>query len=892
MLDKVISVFPTVKKISQPFNRLIRFVLFERIKGGKTTAFERIGIIRQMVIDGKDEQLIKAEKLQVPNFCFSGTFTIRKYIGCEENLTSYTGLVLVDFDKVKDLDKTRELLCKDEFTAVCFLSVSGCGFKVLVQTDNQDHRLHKNYVEEVLNYYSKYGEIDANGSGIAQGTYESYDPDLYFNPTPKIWTEKSEQLNTHTRGTIEFQERCPFSLVISDEYTLFQSAVEFRNKYDRFFDGNRNGYIHRLGRSCNKLGISESYAVSMAVSHFEEPGFGHAEIEAAILSAYRDRANFGSVKLRDKAKYDIIRKSVKDQKPKHEIVKFFQQEAKEDNTTIKKEDILQAIQEVESETEGVYQTFWDTFQKNPDKPETPYIVKFNFDKWSEWNKRQGVYLYYPAGDRSGDYMFIRVRNNIVTPLEKTYFPRVIKDYIDKLPPVVDNVTRQMLVNEFARWVDSLVSRVKLEMLVNEIPLDFIQDTKDKAHFYFKDSVVEVTKDDIKIMGYLDINGNCVWDRKRVSHSLVDMKPSEQTLENYLNMGIGKFDFGDWIFETCDKDIEAAKSLCAVLGYLMHGFKDASNPRAVIFLETPRAGNPEGGTGKGILIQALQQVRSVIRENGKIANPKDKFWAQSIKLDTDIFCIEDVQKNFNFEDIFSVITDGITVEGKYKSKFYIPYEKSPKIAITTNYPLRGGGSSHERRKYEVELSHSFKDKHGDPLKYYKKRFFSADWSESEWQIFYNFMFHCVKYYLSLAGELKIIPSLPLTIRTLSTNTQMEFPSFAAEHIEVNKFYPKKTTRDKYAEYYQNIHKKPTGISVQKVTVYMQEFAKFLGCTFQHCKQHNVHGFILVPSTDAKINPELRLIALKEDAGIDDYEGTENVPYYSGDVQNESKTALPF
>lgn len=902
MLDKMISVFPTVKDIYKPFNRQIQYCLIDRIRDGKNPSLEQIKNVRKLVKEGAPDDEIKAEKLKLPDYTFSGTFTVRKYEdGNQDNLTNYTGIVLLDFDDFdtpEQVLETKVKICKDDFTAACFLSVSTLGLKVLVQTDNLDHRQHKLYVEEVINYYSKYGAIDRSGSNIAQGTYDTYDPDLYFNPAYNIWTEKAERQDLHSKGSREFAEKCPFSLTISDDYTLFQEAVQFRNKYDSFSSGNRNNYIHQLGVACVRLGISESYAKQMAGIHFAEPGFGQEEIDESIASAYkRKRHEFGTVKLRDRSKYNIIRQFIKEDKPKEQIVSFIQKEAKEENVKIKKSDIEQAIEEVLSEEQGSYLTFWDTFQKNPDKPESPWVIKFNFDKWSQWCTRNGVYLYYPAGDRSGDYMFIKVQNNIVKPLEKNYFPKVMKDHIDKLPPVVDNVTRSALLNEIARWVDSLVSKTKLEMLINEIPINFIQDTKDKAHFYFKDSVVEITKEEIKVLGYLDISGSCVWDRKRVPRSLVDMDTTKRTLADYLTMGKDKFAFGDWIYEVCDCDIEVAENLCAVLGYLMHGFKDASNPRAVVFLETPRAGNPEGGTGKGILVQALQQVKSVIRENGKIANPKDKFWAQSISLDTDIFCIEDVQKNFDFEDIFSVITDGITVEGKYKTKYYIPYDKSPKIVITTNYPLRGSGSSHERRKYEIELSHRFKDKHGDPVKYYGKRFFSADWDEAEWQMFYYFMFHCVKHFLALEGELTIIPSLPLSIRHLGDSTAAEFPAFAVENIEIGRFYSKREIRDKYAQYYESITKKATGISVQKVTAYCKEFARYLGCIYDDGKKHeNKQGFVLRPAETGRMTPELMLIALKEDTGLELSDNEMEILSDSREAPKSAKKAvtsgLPF
>jgi hypothetical protein len=887
MLDSLISTFRNVRDTQTPHDRPLKLVL-NRIKEGSPNTLSKIQKIREMSKKGKD---VRPDKITLPNFCFSGTFTVRKYEdGNQHNLTSYTGLILLDFDDLSDIEKVRSQIIADPYTFVCFKSVTAKGLKVLVQTDNQDHRLHKNYVQEVINYYSKYGCIDENGSGIAQGTYDSYDPELYVHPGSTIWTDKADQVETHYQGKKEFQDKCEFALIITDEYSLYKQALEWRQKYDSFAPGFRNRFIYNLGLMCNKFGISENYAIQCCQNDFTEKDFGSEEIANSVKSAYRKRSVFNTIKIRDKEKYKIIRSMRENNAPKAQIIKMVRGHAKESNSKIKDEDIELAYSEIESEVKGVYQTFWDTFQKDPDKPESPYIVHFNYQKWFQWNKQNGVFLYYPAGDRSGDYMFIRIRNNIVTPLDKSFFSRVIKDYLESLPPVVDFVTRETLINKFARDIETIISRRKLEMLA-ESPVNFINDTKDNTHFYFRNAIVRITAKEIETIGYEQVN-ECVWEKKIIKRPLVDLKDEQRTLEDYLLMGKGSFDFGDWILKTCDEDMNSAKNLCAVLGYLMHGFKDQSNPRAVIFLETPLAGNPEGGTGKGILIQAIQQMRAVIRENGKIANPKDKFWAQSVKLDTDIFCIEDVQRNFDFEDIFSVITDGITVEDKYKSKFYIPYERSPKIALTSNYPFRGGGSSHERRKYEFELSHNFKKRYKDPISHYGKRFFSADWDEGEWQLFYYFMFECSRYFLSLGGALNIIPSEALSIRKFTRNTSSEWAAFAAANIKPGVFYAKAELRKQYLE---TATVQKNLISVQKVSDYVKEFAKYSMCEMVEKIMYNHRGFVLIPAEGQEIKTDLRLIALKNDSGLDvgdEYCEEHELQNSETEPTNYPKTELPF
>ena len=45
----------------------------------------------------------------------------------------------------------------------------------------------------------------------------------------------------------------------------------------------------------------------------------------------------------------------------------------------------------------------------------------------------------------------------------------------------------------------------------------------------------------------------------------------------------------------------------------------------------------------------------------------------------------MKKYFSFESMFSLITEGLTIEKKNKDAIKIPFQKSPKLIITTNHP---------------------------------------------------------------------------------------------------------------------------------------------------------------------------------------------------------------
>ncbi len=68
-----------------------------------------------------------------------------------------------------------------------------------------------------------------------------------------------------------------------------------------------------------------------------------------------------------------------------------------------------------------------------------------------------------------------------------------------------------------------------------------------------------------------------------------------------------------------------------------------------------------------------------------------------------------------------------MEKKKKDAIKIPCSRSPKVAITTNYAIKGKGSSFERRKWELELTEHY-PKEFTPLVEFGKLMFGG-WGES-------------------------------------------------------------------------------------------------------------------------------------------------------------------
>lgn len=132
-------------------------------------------------------------------------------------------------------------------------------------------------------------------------------------------------------------------------------------------------------------------------------------------------------------------------------------------------------------------------------------------------------------------------------------------------------------------------------------------------------------------------------------------------------------------------------------------------------------------------------------DGKSFEFNKSFPYQTVSTDCQVLVFDDVKKNFSFESLFSLITEGITLEYKGQDAIKLPIQKSPKILITTNYTVGGIGGSFERRKFEIEMSAYF-NANKTPLDHFGHLLFD-EWSETEWSRFDSYMVNCLQFYLT-------------------------------------------------------------------------------------------------------------------------------------------------
>lgn len=112
---------------------------------------------------------------------FSGTFSSRK----ERCLLHHSGLICLDFDHVRELERLFARLVKDEYfdTQLLFRSPSGDGLKWVIPIDLMECP-HIQWFNSISAYVRQtYGaQVDPSGKDVCRACFLPHDPRAYLNP--------------------------------------------------------------------------------------------------------------------------------------------------------------------------------------------------------------------------------------------------------------------------------------------------------------------------------------------------------------------------------------------------------------------------------------------------------------------------------------------------------------------------------------------------------------------------------------------------------------------------------------------------------------------------------------------------------------------------------------
>lgn len=401
------------------------------------------------------------------------------------------------------------------------------------------------------------------------------------------------------------------------------------------------------------------------------------------------------------------------------------------------------------------------------------------------------------------YVLLRAEKNIVREVEifqiKDFVIQYLKMMVDEQ---FDDVNRAKVIDAIIRGAGQHFVQQFLEFLETR-EIKFVRDTKDNAFLFFENGFVEITKDDVKVKKYEELNG-FIWDK--------------QIIRKRFCSDDREAEFATFINNICKDDVKRILSLRSAMGYLLHNYKDSTNAKAVIFLDEKLSDGAYGRSGKGLVARAIGKLRKAVRYDGRNFNFSKNFGFQSVTLDTAIIEFNDAAKKFNFDKLFSIITDDITVEKKNKDEMIIPFEQSPKIIISTNYSIEGADDSALDRQFVVEFSDHYSIKH-KPQNEFGHRFFD-EWSNDEWNAFYNFMISCLQLYLN--NGFIDYAHINLEKKKLIDSTCEEFSEFFAT-VEFDTEYLKKDLFAQFVKDYEEFSE----LRLNKFTHWLKEAAKIKG-----------------------------------------------------------------
>tara|TARA_R100000278_G_scaffold123277_1_gene112631 strand:+ start:126 stop:2621 length:2496 start_codon:yes stop_codon:yes gene_type:complete len=710
MDKRYITLFKNIKETSQPFHRVVEVAL-DRIKNGKSK--DLIEKIRSL----KDKNEINELKKQLPAICFSGVFSKRN----DASIQEHSGLICLDFDEFsndKELLKFKKDICKDEYVYSCFISPSGRGLKVLIKIPNEiDSHV---FFFEALNDHFNSTHFDLTCKNLSRVCYESYDPKIYINEESRLWVEKLEKITPVEVKTSDV------SIPITDESKIIEILTNWWEKKYPMQEGQRNNNLYILAAAFNDFGITKSLAEFVA-KKYESSSFSAREIKQTIDSAYLQIGNFGSKSYEDTQKISEIKSKIIQGKTKDSIIAELKDNYEE-------EKIKQVVNKISLENSNA--DFWTRSSKG--------VIKIFHLKFKNFLEEAGFYKYNPQG--SSSYVFVRVKNNLIDNTTE----KEIKDYVLNYLMEVNDVD---VYNYFAE--NTKYFREEFLTLLSSVDALFMEDTKNTSYLYYTNCAVKITPKNVEAIDYIDLGG-FVWK----DHVI----PRKFAFCDYDDCDYQKF-----ISNVSASNEERISSMESTIGYLMHGYKNLSYCPAVILYDEILSNDPEGGTGKGIFMNALQHMKKLVVIDGKAFHFERSFPYQLVSADTQLLCFDDVRKNFDFERLFSVITEGLTLEKKNKDAIKIPFNKSPKVSITTNYAIKGDGNSFERRKWELELAQYY-NSNFTPFDDFGKLLF-GDWDKSEWCQFDNYMIYCLQLYMN-QGLIKS-KFVNLKIKKLAQKTCHEF-----------------------------------------------------------------------------------------------------------------------
>lgn len=228
--------YPADVHIPTPLGRV---TLSQFLKANKEPKGEIISLFEQIEEATKKGDLELKGKLKSKLFYFTPCVETDGVGRCYSNIRGFTGLAVLDFDKLDNAPAFKQFLFDNlKCVVAAYLSPSKKGCKFIVRIPKcQTIDEFKSYFYGLGFYMEKYEGFDPSTQNCILPLYLSYDPDLLYREDAEVWDIQGEKI---------------------DEFKIFEGDIEV---LENVTEEQKNKVFNIINVSMSKIVDSGHYIV-------------------------------------------------------------------------------------------------------------------------------------------------------------------------------------------------------------------------------------------------------------------------------------------------------------------------------------------------------------------------------------------------------------------------------------------------------------------------------------------------------------------------------------------------------------------------------------------------------------------------------------------------------
>lgn len=337
--------------------------------------------------------------------------------------------------------------------------------------------------------------------------------------------------------------------------------------------------------------------------------------------------------------------------------------------------------------------------------------------------------------------------------------------------------------------------------------------------------IQIHRQDIEFLNYLINTSRVHWQKEHFALAMAtDEEKETYWKENKFTLeGTGL---------TADEIHEQKLHLINkiyIYGYLLHRYKSPNKSWLVWLMDNEIVDDDEshGRTGKSIYSKSFQHfmnMKYIGSRNRRLFDNNHIY--DGIDEHTDFLLFDDANKYFNIENIYTEITGDFNVNPKNNKPFSIPFSKSPKMSVSTNYAVRSNDGSTMDRLLIGAFGNWY---HAASVEFDRRtpaddfgRMMFNQWPTEEWNRFFNFGCQALQFFLKTEEKINA-PASNVMKRNSLTQMGKAFQNWADIYLPeyINQSENGETIFEKQAAY-ENMKQTERSISSSS----MKDFTKKL------------------------------------------------------------------